>query len=290
MKCWAVFGILAASGIAAAQIPDIQLRLDISASLRFQNNSPTLFQFYDVMGRPSTASLSFYTQQGFRAFASEKLQPLPRDSTSDPFDEYYFEDEGIWRVGKQYLPFGSGKILHESALAVRGDTNLIVEGLPVAVAICNGGDGFDSGVVGRVGSMYGASVAVGRHFGIAATSLDDIRLPEDAPGQGRGFRQAFGLDASRRFAKWTIRAEAVNFQEGETALDQNITVMEVAATLSPVRGESTTFSITREMPDRETFYRLGGAYEIVKHLSFEPSIRFRNGSLSDLTAEIRVRF
>jgi len=289
LKWVLVMGAFGAATLASAQIPDIQLHLDLTASLRVENYSPSLFQFYDVMGRPSIAGLSFYTQQGFRAYASEKLQPLPGDSSSDPFDEYYFEDEGIWRIGKQYLPFGSGRILHESALAARGDTNLIVEGVPMSVAFCNGGNGFENGVTGRIGSMIGASFAIGRHFGIAATSLDDVRRPEDAPGQGRGWKQAFGLDVSRRLSHWTFRAEGVNFQNGETASELNESVVELSATLSPSRLESTTFAWTRQTPDRKDFYRIQGSYEIVKHVSFEPMIRFRDGSLFDLTAEIRIK-
>jgi hypothetical protein len=281
---------LLASCLAGAQIPDIQLHLDVTGSFRVENYKPSLFQFYDVMGRPSIVAISFYTQQGFRAYAAEKLQPLPGDFVSDPFDEYYFEDEGIWRVGKQYLPFGSGRILHESALAARGDTNLIVENVPISFALCDGGGGFDSGVIGRVGSMIGASFAVGRHFGVAATSLDDIRRPEDAPGEGRGWRQAFGLDAARRVSHWTFRAEAVSFQRGETALDETTNVMELSATLDPKRGESTTFAWTREMPNRQDFYRIGGAFAVIKRVTFEPMIRFRDGSLYDLVAQIRVRF
>ena len=284
-----IAGLLIASG-ATAQIPDIKIHLDLTASLRVQQNSTSLFQFYSVMGRPSTVSLSFYTQQGFRAFISEKLQRLPGETNGDPFDEYYFEDEGIWRVGKQYLPFGSGRILHESVLAVRGDTNLIVEGVPASFAICDGGKGYQSGVVSRIGSMIGVSAAVGRHFGIAATSLDDLRRPEDAPGQGRGYRDAFGADASRRLAHWTFRAEAIKFQMSESPLDRDFSVFELSAALNPARGESTNFAWTRQAPRRKDFYRVSGSYEIAKHVSFEPMIRFRDGSLFDLTAEVRLRF
>lgn len=285
-----MLGLSLAASFARAQIPDIQVHLDVTLSLRGANDTPSLFQFYDVMGRPSILGLSFYTQQGFRAYAAEKLQPLPGDATNDPFDEYYFEDEGIWRVGKQYLPFGSGKILHESALAARGDTNLILENVPIAIALSDGGDGFERGVTGRIGSMIGASIAYGRHFGIAATSLDDIRRPEDAPGTGRGWMEAFGVDASKRFDRWTVRAEAVNFQKGETPLDSNTTLFESAATFEPVRGISTTLTVTREMPDRVDFFRLSGAFAVIKRVTFEPMIRYRNGSLYDIVAQVRVRF
>jgi hypothetical protein len=279
-----------ASAAAFAQIPTIQLHLDLTGSLRIQQTSTSLFQFYDVMGRPSTVSLSFYTNQGFRVYAAEKLQPLPGDNSSDPFDEYYVEDEGIWRVGKQYLPFGSGHILHESALAVRGDTSLILENVPISIALCNAGNGYESGVTGRIGSTIGASVAWGRHFGIAATSLNDIRKPEDAPGQGRGWKQAFGLDATRRLQNWTVRAEAISLQGAEIPADFNRYVFELSGTLSPLKREATTIAMTRQTPDHRNFYRVQGSYEIVKHVTFEPMIRFRDGTLFDLTAQIRIKF
>ncbi len=290
MKPFAVALGLVASAAAFCQVPTVQLHLDLTGSLRIQQTSTSLFQFYDVMGRPSIVSLSFFTQQGFRVYAAEKLQPLPGDSSNDPFDEYYVEDEGIWRVGKQYLPFGSGHMLHESALAVRGDTSLILENVPIAIAFCNGGNGYESGFTGRIGSVIGASLAWGRHFGIAATSFDDIRKPEDAPGQSRGWKEAFGLDASRRLQHWTVRAEAISLQGAETPADFNRYVFDVSAALNPVKGETTTFGWSRQTPDRHDFYRIQGAYEIVKHVTFEPMIRFRDGTLFDLTAQVRIKF
>lgn len=290
MKCLPVFGALAAVCLAEAQIPEIQVHFDLTGSLRFSADHPNLCQFYDVMGRPSILSLAFYTQQGFRAYAAEKLQPLPGDSSNDPFDEYYFEDEGIWRVGKQYLPFGSGRILHESAIAARGDTNQVLEHVPFSFAVCNSGDGFESGASGRIGSMLGFSFAFGRHFGIAATSLDDIRRPEDAPGQGRGWKEALGVDASHRFDKWTVRAEAVDLQLGETSLDKNLAVFETSASVDFGKGVICTLALSRVEPDRTDFYRVSATVLIVKHLSFEPMIRFSDSGLYDIAAQIRVKF
>ncbi len=282
-------GILAASA-GYAQIPDVKIHLDATFSYRIQNSGKPLANFYDVLGRPSTLSLWFYTEQGFRAFVAEKLQHVPGDRDTDLFDEYYLEDERIWRVGKQYLPFGAGIILHESAVAARGDTNLIVEGLPVSVALCDAGQGLDNGVIGRLGSMIGISSAYGRNFGTAGTSLANVRRPEDAPGPNHGWKEAFGLDATRRLSThWTLKTEAVNFRRGETALDKDCTVFDFGITLSPKRGESTTLAWSRIQPDRKDFLRLSGSYSLSKNIAFEPTVRFRNASLFDISAEIRVR-
>ncbi len=289
MRTAFVVGAAAMTCLASAQIPDIHVHLDATISLRNENNGPSSVEFYDYQGRPSIASIYFYTQQGFKAYVAEKLQQMPKDPGNDPFDEYYFEDEGIWRVGKQYLPFGSGRILHESALAARGDTNLIIEGVPISVALCDGGDGFQRGVTGRIGSMIGASFALGRHFGIASTALDDVRLPDQAPGEGHGWKQAFGVDAARRIGHWTLRAEAVNFQDGETASDMNNTIVELGAGLDPKKGESINFAWTDQLPNRQEFWRVSGTFAMAKGVAFEPMLRFRNSSLYDLVASIRIR-
>ncbi len=290
MRAWASILLAAAAALAGAQIPSLVVHLDVTGSLSGEPDSPTLFQFYDIMGRPSIASLQFYTPQEFRIYVAEKIEPIPGDAPGDPFDQYYIEDEGIWRVGKQYLPFGSGKILHESAIAAQGETDLISHNIPVSLAICDSGLNLESGVVGRVGSLIGVSFAVGRHFGIAGTSLDDIRHPEDAPGEGRGWRDVFGADATRRFGKWTFRAEALTLQQAETSQDEDTTVLEGAGTYQFKPGYSAGFSVTQSSPAQQYFYRASGEFKIVRGLTFEPSIRFRNGELYDVAAQLRIRF
>jgi len=282
--------VLAACSSAWGQIPDIKVHFDATFSYVVRPNATPFVNFFDIMGRPSILALSFYTEQGFRVYVAEKLQHIPGDQSNDLFDEYYVEDEKIWRVGKQYLPFGSGRMLHESALAVRGDTNLIVEGLPVSFALCEAGQGLDSGVVGRLGSMIGLSVAYGQNFGTAGTSLTEVRRPEDAPGPGHGWKEAFGMDASRRiFDHWTVRAEGISFREGETTADKDTAVFDFSVSLDPKKGQSYTLAWSQIVPDRHDFWRLGGAFALSKNVSFEPMIRFRDGDLYDLTAEIRVR-
>ncbi|MDR3689082.1 MAG: hypothetical protein P4L46_06860 [Fimbriimonas sp.] len=290
MKRIAVALGLACCGSTWAQIPDIRVRLDATISYIMQPHTTPLVNFYDVMGRPSILGLSFFTDQGFRVNVTEKLQHIPGDAGNDLFDEYYIEDENIWRVGKQYLPFGGGHVLHESAVAVRGDTNLIVEGLPVTMAFCDSGNGLDYGLIGRLGSTVGVSAAVGRNFGTAGTSLTDVRRPEDAPGKGHGWKQVFGLDASKRFlGHWSLRAEAVSFRYGETSSDRDTAVLDVGLSLDPKRSESTTLAWSQIAPDHHNYWRLGGSYAMSRNVTFEPMIRFRGDSLFQVVAQVRIR-
>ncbi len=282
-------GFCLASSLASAQIPDIRANLDLTFSYRVQPGRAPYANFYSYTGRPSILGLSFYTEQGFRALVSEKLQRIPGDPNSDLFDEYYLEDERIWRIGKQYLPFGSGRLLRESALAAKGDTNLIFEGLPLSIAICDSGKGLDSGVIGRLGSVIGFSVAVGRHFGASGTALTTVRRPEDAPGQGFGWKQAYGIDAARRIGHLLFRAEAISLRYGETPVDKDTAVFDFSVSLDPKRGESMTIGWSRILPAHDDYIRLAGSFAIVKNLSFEPSIRFKNNRLFEISAELRIK-
>lgn len=275
---------------AYAQIPDIKFHLDATFNYRLTPDGIPLAKFYDVLGRPSTLGLSFYTEQGFRVFVTQKLQHLPGELATDLFDEYFIEDEKIWKVGKQYLPFGSGKILRDSALAARGDTNLILEGLPISVAICDSGKGLDNGVVGRMGSAFGLSLALGENFGTSGTALTSVRRPEDAPGPGHGWKEAVGLDGSHRLnSRWSVRAEGVFLRRGETALDRDTDIFEMGVSYDPKRGESTSLTFSRLQQDQSSFLRLAGSYALSKNISFEPMVRYRNSSLFDISVELRIR-
>lgn len=159
---------------AYAQIPDVRFQLNAIGSFAATDPGSSNFRFYSVFGRPSVASLRFTLETGFTGFISQKLERIPRDGDPDQLDQAYLEDAGIWRVGKQVLPFGTTEILRETAIGARADTSLIFEGLPVAAVICDAGPGRQRGFVGRIGTRsYGFSLAVGHHFGIDGTSLSE---------------------------------------------------------------------------------------------------------------------
>src|SRR5688572_31745900 len=107
--------------------------MDVNPHFRINADGDSNFRWYDPLGKHSTVGLSMILEPGFRVVVTEKLQRMPTDN--DQLDEYYIEDEGNWRVGKQYLPFGRQTLLHESVQGGRVDTNLIIEGLPISFAV-----------------------------------------------------------------------------------------------------------------------------------------------------------
>jgi hypothetical protein len=288
---------LAAVGLAAflasacvAQVPDVRFKIDATLSFRSEKGGPALLKAYSALGRHSIVGLIFYTEPGFRVYVSQKLEKFSGEVDEQPLEEYYVEDEGIWRLGKQFLPFGTGNILRESVLAVRGDTNLILEHFPVSLAVCDGGSDAQHGVVARAGARVGVSAAFGNHFGIASTALDQIRDPEDSPGKGHGWRSAFGVDYTRKIDRLTIVAEGVALRNGETSTDADLTIADMSVTFAPVQGVTIQAGWTRLLPSDGDVYRVIGSFRITKMLSLEPVIRYRSERLFDAALELRIRF
>jgi hypothetical protein len=281
---------LALAVVSSAQIPDVRIKLDVTLSFRSEKGEPPVLKPYSVFGRHSTVGLILYTEPGFRVFVSQKLQKISNEVDEEPLDEFYIEDEGIWRLGKQYIPFGTGAILRESVIGARADTNLILERFPISLGVFDGGAGEQRGVVGRIGTRYGASIAYGRHFGIASTALTQIRRPENSPGKGRGWRTAVGVDYTRRFDQVTVRAEGLALRRGETGLDEDLTLGDVSLTFQPNRNQSLTLGWTRILPSDGDVFRIMGSVRVSSLAFLEPVVRYRNQRLFDLALELRIRF
>ena len=288
-----LFGMLVASvwpSLLPAQIPDVRVKFDLSLSLRTEKGQPGLLKAYSVMGRHSTVGLIFFLEPGFRGYVSQKLQKFDNEVDDEFLEEYYIEDPGIWRVGKQFLPFGTGQILRESVLAARADTNLIFEHFPISLAAADGGPGRQRGFAARIGNLYGVSAAYGRHFGIGSTALTQIRRPEDSPGEGRGWRWALGGDYTRRVKELTYRAEGIAFRDGETATDNDLTLVDFSLTWQKTRAVSLLAGWTRILPSGGDVYRLAGSFRMSNTTQLEPIIRYRSERLYDAALEVRVRF
>jgi hypothetical protein len=279
---------MCATAGAAAQQPDVFIRVDARLHLNSARGQDTQLRWFDNLGRHSTVALSLSLEPGFRGFISQKIQQIPNDGDGEQLDEYYIEDPGSWRVGKQYLPFGRQTILRESARAARGDTNLILESLPITGAIFDNGRGRPQGVMARLGGSVGVSVAYGQHLGIQSTSLALVRRPEDAPGEGRGYRQALGADFGRRFGRYTISGEFVAFRGGHTDLDRDMEVSDLALLIQPSRQQSLTFGWSRNWLTGENFLRAQGRIGLTESVWLEPIVRLRNGSFYDTGVSIRL--
>lgn len=289
MRRW-LLGCLLAPASATAQVPDVRVRVDATLNYRTESRGPTSLRFYNTMGRHSTVGIWFFLEPGFRAYASQRLQRIPGDVDGGLIDEVYVEDEGIWRLGKQYLPFGSEEILRESVQAARADTSLIFEGLPIRIAACDNGPNLQRGFVGRVGSRVGFSFAVGRHFGIAATALNHVRRPEASPGAGRGYRHVFGMDASQKSGFATFKGEVVVLRVGESASDADRQIYDSSVAIQPSRYRTFLLGWSRSMPDRTDYYRVMASVYVLPGLTFEPMLRYRNSRFYDISLALRARF
>ena len=129
-------GLLTFIQMSAAQAADTKIKLDLLFAPFSRDNGLNQIKFYDRLGRFSTVGLTGRIENGWRFFVSQRLQSIDGDPDSGPLDEYYVEDTGLWRAGKQYSPFGR-RLMRESLLALRGDSNLLFQGLPVSLA-CGG--------------------------------------------------------------------------------------------------------------------------------------------------------
>jgi hypothetical protein len=277
------------AGRAIAQAPDVTIKLDARLNYRSAENDATTQRLYDSLGEFSIVSIAFKLEPGFRVFASQKLQRFDGGRDPEFLDEYYIEDEGIWRVGKQHLPFGSGRLVRESALAARGDTNLILEGLPIAAAYVQGGSGRQKGAVGRIGGRLGVSLFYGDHFGIDGASVALIRKPEDALGNGRGYRNAFGVDYSKGIGDFNLAVEAVAYRSPNTDLDKPFDILDFRALYTPSKYHNYFVGWTRRTNPTADMWRIGASVFLTRNIYLEPLVRYRNGEIFDFNVAIRVK-
>lgn len=288
MKTVTCLAIGLASAISFAQVPDVQVKADLGPTFRNQVDGGSSIHWYDVFGHHSTISLQFALEPGFRAFVSQKIERIRHDGDNTQIDESYVEDVGVWRAGKQYLPFGQQRIIRESVVAIRSDTDLFLRDLPIKIAACDGGHQRERGIAGRIGRDIGVSFAVGQHFGIAGTSLTQVRLPNEGPGIDGGYQRIFGLDASRNVGVLKLSGEYVLLRGGELGSPDR-DVVDIIATLAPATTRSLTFGYTVASHPGLTSMRVQGSMMMQPNLWIEPWIRTRNGRMFDTGVTLRVR-
>jgi hypothetical protein len=282
--------LVAMAACAAAQSPDVVIRMDLLPTYRSENRHGSSFHFYDAMGRPSTAGLSLILEPGFRLTVTERLQPIEDDADEDQIDEYYLEDEGVWRLGKQYLPFARNGLLRESALAARADTNLVLEGLPIALAACDGGAGRPRGVIGRLGTRIGVSLAIGQNFGVSSGSFTAVRRPEEGPGRGRGYGQLLGLDAWRRIGSFIFSAEWIAMLNPSSELDEDRNVADIVVTYELAKDRWYKVAWSRDSLQTPSFFRAEGSIPIQHGAWLQPIVKVRGSHVTDVAVTVRVKF
>ncbi len=283
-------GLMLVPITVCAQNPDVRIRSDIRLHYRSERLGDSSLRWYDPLGRHSLVSIEFGLEPGFRGFVSERLQKIPDNSDNEQLDEYYVEDPGLWRVGKQYMPFGKQRILNEAARGARGDTNLILESIPVAIAVCDNGSGRTRGIFARAGGRFGVSGAYGNHIGAQSTSLVGIRRPEDAKGFGRGYKAAVGVDYARKYGNLSMEGEVVALRAGMSSADIDKEVSELALGYTASKTVWLGLAWSRDWRESVGLLRAEGRIEPYRNLFIEPMVRMKNSRLFDVGISVRAKF
>lgn len=281
--------LLCSAGLSSAQIPDVLVKLDVLLHYRTEQGGRTTVRAYDSLGRYGTAGLSFTLEPGFQVIISQRFQKIKGNADDDQLDALYIEDRGLWRFGKQLMPFGQNGLLRESVYGGRWETTLGGEGVPASLAACDGGRGLQRGIIGRVGSRLGFSFAVGNRFGIDASSLTVIRSPEDSPGRHRGYREVYGIDFGRKLGRFDVRVEHVRFQKGETDEDESRQVTDITLELEDEPGRKIGVGWSRDSLTRSDFLRLQGSLNLAEGLFLEPILQFKEGEVKRFGVSMRLR-
>lgn len=276
--------------LAVAQAPDVLIKADLRFGISAETGGRSYLRWFDIMGRTSTVSLMFTLEPGFKAVVSQRLQTIPNSGDREFFEEYYVEDPGLWRVGKQILPFGREFVIRESARGVRGDTNLFLEGLPVVVAACDEGPQLPRGIVARVGGRIGVSAAVGEHFGISGSSLTVIRRPEDSPGKGAGYGFLLGADFSKRWGRLEASGEFVVLRRGNSSVDRETEVSDLAFTVRNPEGVTATAAWSRDWEAGQNFFRVEATLKVYRGLMLEPIVRWQGRRIWLAGISARAKF
>lgn len=208
------------SATSWSQTPDFRINVELRPTFRNQVNERASLRWYDHKGRASNVSLTLVLEPGLVARIVQRFQRVSTDADPELLEEYLVEDPGRWRIGKQLLPFGTQTLLREYGRGGSYRTNLLFEDLPIEIAAADNGPGRLRGTFLRVGGRLGLSAALGNHIGLAGTSLTIMRSPEQTPGKGRGWRQAYGADYSQSFGIWQVTGEVLLLRGGETSQDR----------------------------------------------------------------------
>ena len=285
-------GWIIAGAAAMAQSPDVSVFADLRPTISFSSSEDTRLRWYDTSGRHSLVGFRIILENGGRMYVAQRLQKMPGDADPDSLDEWFIELPPEWRAGKQYLPFGQKNIVREAVPAIRFNTTLVFDAVPIEIAYCDAGDERPRGIVGRVGNPnLGVSVATGQHFGIQGTSFTQFRDPGMAAGKGRGYQLMYGIDGSLKFGIATISGEYVALREGETNKDADADLTDFRARFSlPMTGWFAEAAWSRSWQDKQDIYRLSAEIPAADKVSIQPFVRFDHRGFHDGGVVARLRF
>ncbi len=221
----AVLGTL--SILLTTQTPRVSLSADLSPQIRWQEGGPATFRLYDDRGNFSRLRLGIILENGWHLRVHQKLSRIPQDPDRSFLDEAYIEKPGDWRIGKQYISLGTGRLFRESVMSAQANAFIAFLSLPTSFSYVDNGPGRQRGFFVRVGENLALSAGRGEHFGLNATALTPLRFPEEALSRGRGWRTLYNLSISQKVGGWTASAELIKLQDGHSQEDKDSDILDL---------------------------------------------------------------
>jgi len=274
----------------AAQTPDFRINLELRPTIRNQVNDRTTIRWYDHRGRASNVTLTLSLEPGYIARIVQRLQRVDTDADPELLEEYYIEDPGRWRIGKQLMPFGSETILCEFARGAGLSTNLVFNEIPVRIATGDNGRQKLRATFARIGDQLGVSVAIGNHIGLAGTSFTQFRAPELSPGLGRGWKQAYGVDLRTTRGPLTLDLEFVALRGGETDLDVSSNLSMAQVKFRTRIGLELSLAWVRDWLSKKDGALIEGRLEVSDKIEAVGFVRIEGGKQREAGAGLVIRF
>lgn len=287
--------IILVPALGAAQSLDPVYYLDVRPTATQNRGGVSHFHWYDRDGRMSVVGLRLSLQNGNQIHIAQRLERVDNTGDVESLDEYSLERRGEWKLGKQYLTFGAGGLLRDSAPALTLQTHLVFDEAPATIALAESGAGRTRGFVARVGRDLGFSVAVGEYFANQAPSLTAIRPPDQAPGRDRGYGLVWGVDARHQLGEVAMTAEVASFRQGQTPADEEQTVSDLKLVWRAPKSSRTAevnllLGWARVWDKSQDFFRASAEIQVDRHFFVTPFLRFSDRTLQEVGVSGRIRF
>lgn len=276
MRLVVVFAALVAATVyVPAQQPSVSFSADITPQIRSDRQDDTRFRLYDDQGQLSRVRMNLLFDNGYQIRYFQKLSRIDNDPDDSGTEAFYLEDPGRWSLGKQYATFGTGRILREPVIGGTLRLFLPFGDIPLEVSVFDNGGRLQKGVSGRLGDNPGLSFFFGEHFGIAGTSLTQIRYPEQTPGWGHGYRTVLGADYSLASGGWSAVIELIVLRQPNVPADGQHDIGNLLLTYQFPYGPLVSGELTITGDDPKQSLRFSAEIPVDKNLFVVPSLRLR---------------
>lgn len=285
-------GVVAATLLvlpAPTQGPAVSFSADVTPQVRFDGEGKARFRLYDDTGELSRVRMNLSFDSGLQMRYFQKLARIDNDSDDSGTEEFYLEDPNRWSLGKRYIPFGTNRLLREIAIGASAKVFLPIADVPLQISAFDNGPGEQRGVAGRVGENPGVSFFVGEHFAIASTSLTQIRFPEDAPGEGRGYRRALGVDFTLGTGGWQAVIEYVALRRPHKASDPQLDIASLLISYQFPYGPLVLMDVAVASVEPRTSIRWSAQIPLEKNLFLVPSLRLMSTEGWRAALSMRIR-